>query len=156
MIDAGSMTMFFVARTVQGTSTVHTLRAVDITTGNDRAANASIAIQATVPGTGDGSSGGQVAFNPKTANQRMSLALSGGVVYVGWSSFCDTGPYHGWLMAYQASTLAQVGVFNVTPNGGAGGIWQAGAAPAFDASGNLYVSTGNGTFDGNTNFSQSV
>src|SRR3954447_21288107 len=72
VIDAASMTMFFVARTVQSSSTVHTLRAVDIRTGNDRPTNASVVVQASVPGTGAGSSGGQVAFNPQTANQRMS------------------------------------------------------------------------------------
>ena len=109
-----------------------------------------------MPGTGDGAVGGNIAFNPVTQNQRPALALSAGIIYIGWSSFCDTRPYHGWMMAYDATSLGQVGVFNATPTGNQAGIWMAGAGPAFDASGNLYVPTGNGTFDGTANFGESI
>jgi hypothetical protein len=95
-----------------------------------------------------------------THNQRSSLALSNGVVYIAWAAFCDTGPYHGWVMAYDAATLAQLGVFITTPDAGAGGVWQAGAAPALDSAGNLYLATGNGfgsnAFDGTANFGETV
>jgi hypothetical protein len=70
-----------------------------------------------------------------------------GVVYVGWAAHEDAGPYHGWLIGYNASTLAQTGVYNSTPNAGLGGIWMGGGAPAADSSNNLYMSTGNGGFD---------
>jgi hypothetical protein len=51
-------------------------------------------------------------------------------------------------MAYDASTLKQIGAQNTTPNGGLEGIWQSGAAPAGDSS-FLYFATGNGTLDVN-------
>lgn len=148
-------TMYFVTRTVEGTDTAQRLHAIDITNGNERAHSPQV-IQASVPGTGDGSNGSVVAFNPVTENQRPALALSDGVVYVGWASFCDTRPYHGWMMSYDASTLAQLGVFNASPNGNMAGIWMSGAGPAFDSAGNLYVSTGNGTFDGTRGFGESM
>ena len=53
-------------------------------------------------------------------------------------------------MAYNAQSLQQAAVWNATRNGSAGGIWQSGAGPAADASGNVYLATGNGTFDLNT------
>ena len=57
---------------------------------------------------------------------------------------------HGTLqrlgLAYSTSTLAQTAVYSDTTNGTQGGIWNAGQAPAIDAAGNLYISTGNGSF----------
>ena len=146
VIDGDTNTMYFVSRTVEGTDTVHRLNAIDITTGDDRDGSPQI-IQASVPGTGAGTDGTNVAFNPITANQRPGVALSGDVVYIGWSSFCDTGPYHGWFMAYDKNSLAQIAAYNDTPNGSNGGIWHSGAAPAFDANGNVYLGTGNGSFN---------
>jgi len=148
-------TMYFVTRTVEGNSTVQRLHAIDIATGNERP-NSPKVIQATVPGTGEGSTNAVVAFNPETENQRPALALSGGTVYVGWASFCDTRPYHGWLMAYDAATLAQINVFNASPNGNMAGIWMSGAGPAFDDAGNMFFSTGNGTYNGATDFGESM
>jgi outer membrane protein assembly factor BamB len=148
-------TMYFVTRTVEENATVQRLHAIDIVTGNERTHSPQV-VQASVPGTGDGSNGSVVGFNAITENQRPALALSDGVVYVGWASFCDTRPYHGWMMSYDASTLAQLGVFNASPNGNMAGIWMSGAGPAFDSAGNLYVSTGNGTFDGARGFGESM
>jgi hypothetical protein len=91
-----------------------------------------------------------VSFDSQFHHNRSGLALAAGTVYVAFSSHEDAVPYHGWLMAYDASTLQQVAVFNTTPNGlsGAdGGIWAGGGAPAIDGGGDVYVSTGNGIFD---------
>ncbi len=151
VIDATTRTLYFVTRTIEGTATVQRLHAVDMATGADRA-NSPVVLG----GTAKTKAGAAVPFDPVVQNQRMSLALANGAVYLGWASFCDTGLYHGWLMAYDATSLAQLGVFNDTPDGFQGGIWQAGAAPAFDPSGNVFVMTGNGKFDGVTNFGQSV
>ncbi len=50
-------------------------------------------------------------------------------------------------MAYDAATLRQESVLNLTPNGSEGAIWQSGAGPAADPQGNVYVMLGNGDFD---------
>ena len=125
------------------------LHALDLATGSEKF-NGPVNISASVPGNGDGSSGGMVSFNAQMQNQRPALALAGGTVYVGWSSHEDASPWHGWFIGYTASNLQQqASVFNTSPNGGMGGIWAGGGAPAVDSGGNLYVSTGNGVFDAN-------
>src|SRR5205823_109640 len=94
---------------------------------------------------GDGS--GHITFNPLIENQRAALLQANGNIYIAWASHGDKGPYHGWVMAYSASTLQRVGVYNVTANGQLGGIWMSGAGPSADSSGNIYLATGNGTND---------
>jgi hypothetical protein len=89
-----------------------------------------------------------VPFNALRENERVALSLVGGVVYAGWASPGDISPYHGWLIGFDASTLALKGVFNTTPNGGLGGIWQSGGSISTDGT-YLYFQVGNGTFDGN-------
>ncbi len=110
-------------------------------------------ITATYPGTGDNSSGGNVIFDPGQYMDRSALLLLNGVVYTTWASHCDIRPYTGWIMGYSASNLAQVSVLNVTPNGNDGAIWMAGAGPATDDSGNIYILDGNGVFDNTLNAS---
>ena len=72
-----------------------------------------------------------------------------GVVYIAFGSCGDIGDFHGWLMAYDATTLQQLAIFNTTPNGSDGGIWQSGVGLAGDAGGNVYAITGNGDFTAN-------
>jgi len=70
-----------------------------------------------------------------------------GVVHAALVSHEDTDPFHGWVIAFSAATLAPVpnGVFNLSYS--RGGIWMGGDAPAVDSSGYLYLISGNGTFD---------
>jgi hypothetical protein len=146
VIDPATGTIYLVARTLENGSTfVQRLHALDVATGLDRVP--AVVITATYPGTGAGSVGGVLTFDPQRQNQRPGLALANGVVYVAWASHCDWGPYHGWVIGYDASTLQRVAVYNDTPNGYNGGIWMSGQAPAIDSQGNLYLSTGNGSVD---------
>ena len=124
-------------------------------------------IAGSVPGIGTASSGGFVTFDPARGNQRPGLAFVNGQIFIAWASHEDlTGSYHGWVMSYSASSLMQTGIFCVTPNspdstptshdGGKGGIWMWGRAPAIDSSGNVYYMSGNGEYDGITEFGDSV
>jgi hypothetical protein len=102
-------------------------------------------ITASSAGNGDGNVNGVITFDAQRQNQRQGLTLVNGTVYVTFSSHCDWGPYHGWILGYDASTVQQRVVYNDTPNGYAGGIWESGTGMAADAAGNLYLVTGNGT-----------
>jgi hypothetical protein len=122
------------------------LHAIDVTSGAELFGGPKN-IQASVPGTGAGSSGGVVAFDPKQYEERAGLLLLNGQVITAWTSHCDIDPYTGWIMAYDVSTLMQSSVLNVTPNGSRGAFWMAGAGTAADSGGNVYVLDGNGAFD---------
>ena len=152
VIDPKTDTLYVVSKSLSAGPVFHQrLHAIDLINGNEKF-SAPVEITATVSGTGDDSSDGTIAFNAKTQNQRPGLALLNGVVYVAWASHGDTPPYHGWLIGYNASDIhQQIAVFNTTPNASPsdGGIWMSGGAPAIDADGNLFFTTGNGAFDAN-------
>jgi hypothetical protein len=151
VIDLETGTLYVLARTmikhnVASNEYFQRLHAVAITTGVEKFGGPKL-ISASIPGKGDGAVNGQVAFDPLHENPRAALLLTNGVVYLTWASSCDVNPYHGWVMAYDPQTLAQRAVSNVTPDGAEGGIWLSDTGPAADADGNLYVPTGNGSFD---------
>jgi uncharacterized repeat protein (TIGR03806 family) len=178
VIDPVSSTIYLEAKTKETvggvTQYAHRLHALDIFTGAERTngvvANSPVIINATAyPGTGtpgydDNDGAGHVVFNTLREHSRPALTLVNGVLYLGFASHGDNQPYHGWLFAYDAHTLAQISVYNTTPNGGLGGFWQGGGGATVDSEGNLYYETGNGTFDAtgasfsqtNNNFAMSV
>jgi len=86
-------------------------------------------------------------FNPCKQKQRAALLLAGGVLYIGLGGDGS----RGLLVAFDAASLTQKAIWQVTPNGVDGGIWQSGQAPAVDADGDIYLMTANGTFDADTN-----
>ena len=155
VIDAVAGTIYLVARTKESGAYVQKLHALDIATGGERP-NSPVTITASVPGSAPDAIGGVVTFDPKMQNQRPALVLSKGVVLISWASHQDATPYHGWVIGYNASTLAQSGVFCVTPDVYFGGIWHSGRAPAIDGAGNVYFVTGNAIWDGTRNFGDSV
>jgi chitodextrinase len=153
VIDPSSGTLYAVAKTKEvsggNTTYVQRLHALDITTGAEKLGGP-VVIAASVPGTGNGSSGGRIAFDALRENQRPGLLLDNGFVYMAFSSHGDNNPWHGWVLGYNASTLAQSMAHNVTPNGYGGGIWQSGGGLGGDSDGNVYYVSGNGPFDANT------
>src|SRR5438552_11783145 len=138
VIDAARGTMYFVARSTTGSKSVQYLHAVNIVDGNEIAGSPT-AITATYSGTGDGSVNGVIAFDAQRQNQRQGLTLLNGTVYVKISSQCVWGSHQGWILGYDAATLQQRVVYDATPNGYAGGMWESGTGMAADAAGNLYV-----------------
>jgi hypothetical protein len=151
VIDTRTGTLYVLARTRKGhlvsSNEYHQhLHALAITNGVEKFGGP-VEIQASVRGKGDGTSGGMVAFDPLRENPRAALLLSHGNVYLSWASSCDVGPYHGWVMAYDAQTLNQKGAINVSPDADDGGIWASDTGIAADSAGNVYAATGNGRFD---------
>ncbi|MGH7940748.1 MAG: hypothetical protein ACREFR_06745 [Limisphaerales bacterium] len=156
VIDPASQTLYVVVRTKeisgQTTNFVQRLHALDVATGVERA-DSPVVIAATFPGTGDG--GTVTTFDPLRENQRAGLALAGGNVCITWASHGDYTPFHGWVMGYSETKLQQTIVWNDSPNGYGAGIWMSGQAPDVDTNGNIYVSTGNGTTDSNSDYGES-
>ncbi|MGB8535840.1 MAG: chitobiase/beta-hexosaminidase C-terminal domain-containing protein, partial [Acidobacteriaceae bacterium] len=152
VIDPTTNTIYVVAASTVGNTTyIQRLHALDITTGNEKFGGP-VALSASVPGTGNGSSGGTLNWDPLWENNRTGLLLLNGIVYIGFASHGDNGPWHGWILAYSASTLTQTGAWCSTPNAAGAGIWLSGTGLAADVPsgkpyGRIFTATGNGTFD---------
>jgi hypothetical protein len=154
VIDVAAGTIYVVAETYVSDAANFYIHALDVTTGHERVGSP-VLITGKVAGTGDplyptDAPGGELPFNPVMHWQRAGLLELNGNIYIGFSSHQDTRPYHGWLFGYDGTSLRRVLIKCITPNGTEGGIWQSGAGLAADALGNVYLSTGNGTFDANT------
>lgn len=155
-IDLTSNTMYVVSTQVVGGSGTFRLHALDITSGVEKFGGP-VTIQATVKGTNADSVAGVVSLTTSCL-QRAALLLANSSVFIGFG-----GCHSGWLLSYNAKNLTQTGVFNSSPDlngegtyGGAGGVWMGGGGPAADNSGNVYITTGNGPYDGTTAFGDSV
>jgi hypothetical protein len=159
-IDTTSGTMYLVAKTKQYDTVTHTtsfyqtLHALDIETGKDKVTP--LPISASSPGNGTGSIGGILTFDPLVEAQRSALLLLKGQVFIAWASHCDHGSYHGYVMSFNEANLVRSGLYVDTPNGYEGGFWGGGAGPAADSGGSIYAATGNGLYDGGSDFGDSV
>lgn len=151
VIDLRSGTLFVLARTREkdgmlSSRYVQRLHALALTTGAEKFGGP-VEIKASARGSGAGSSNGQIDFEPLRENPRAALLLVNDKVYLTWASSCDVGPYHGWVMAYDAHALTQVAALNTSPDADDSGIWAGDTGPAADAEGNVFLATGNGKFD---------
>ena len=146
VIDVASNTVYVVAATKESGAFYHRLHALDIASGAEKFGGPR-AIQAEYPGTAQENSDGVLAFNSRYQLQRAALLLDRGKLYVAFASYGDFGPYHGWVVAYDAVTLKQTGTWVTTPNAYQGGIWMSGSGISADEDGSLYLSVANGLFD---------
>ncbi len=157
VIDTGSNVMYLVSAQKSSSGAFSfRLHALDITTGLERAGSP-VTIHASVPGTNSEAVNGTITLN-NGCLQRAALLLSHGTLYIGFSA-CPTG----WLLSYDAASLNQIAVLNMSPNvdgygqfGGAGGVWMGGGGPAADDQGNVYLSTGNGFYDAGPEWGDSI
>lgn len=156
VIDEASSTMYLVSSQKSTGAPFFRLHALDITTGKERAGSP-VVIHASVPGTNAESVNGTINLTVACL-QRAALLLSQGTLFIGFSA-CPTG----WMLSYDAATLNQIAVLNMSPNedgygefGGAGGVWMGGGGPAADDAGNVYITTGNGPFDGEHEWADSI
>ena len=157
VIDPATGTLYVVGATAENGTHIQRLHALDITTGAEKISfNSPVQLQASVPGTGTGSSGGTLSFDPYWENQRPGLLLLNGIVYIAYGAreSESLGPNHGWILAYNATTLQRTGNFCATPNGSGAGIWMSGSGLAADVVdpinhpyGRMFVATGNGSFN---------
>jgi len=146
VIDRSRNAIYVVASSKDsGGNVFHRLHALNLTTGAELPNGPT-----TVTATFSKSGGGTVTFTPHLQQERAALLESNGTIYTAWSGyFGDCGSYSGWVIAFNADTLAQVGAIDLVPNSGQAGIWLGGGGPAADAAGNVYMSTGNAS-GGNT------
>jgi hypothetical protein len=156
VIDPTTNTIYVVSAQTSSSGSTFRLNALDITTGAQKFGGP-VTINASVPATNSDSQNG-VQTLTTSCIQRSALLVANKSVYMGFGS-CHSG----WLLAYNASTLAQTGVFNASPNlngegtyASAGGVWMGSGGPVADSSGNIYITTGNGPWDGKTAFADSV
>ena len=147
VIDAATGTLYVLVRTKEQRRYVQRLHALDVVSGGEKFGGP-VEITASLPKRSIFSSA--VEFDALRENPRAALLLSGSKVWLMWASSCDVGTYYGWVMAYDAQTLKQSGVFNAAPDGAQTGIWHADAGPAADSQGNVYAVTGNGEFNAST------
>jgi hypothetical protein len=147
VIDPGSNTIYVVAKTKTSSAYHYKLHALDIVSGIEKFGGP-VEISGQVNGTASDSVNGKVIFTPLQEGNRPGLLLMNGVVYTAFGSVGEIPPWHGWVLGYSASTLQQVALFNVTPDGEFGGLWGGGQGLLGEA-GNVYVMSGNGTFDAN-------
>jgi hypothetical protein len=133
VIDSTTNTMYLVAETSDTgpNGTPFFLHALNVTTGADLPGSP-VAINATDPNS--------TATLETSCYQRMGLALN---PVTNWVYLAFGSCSHGWLLAYDKSTLAQEAVFNDTSNAAGGGLWAGGGAPVVDdSSGNIYLMSG--------------
>jgi hypothetical protein len=151
VVDPNNGTLYVVAATKENGTYVQRLHALDVTSGAEKFGGP-VVIAAKVRGTGAGSSGGFISFDPFRSNQRPGLLLLNGGIYIAWASHGLEGQftYHGWIIGYNENNLKQTGAYCITANGTSGGVWQSGDGIAADNLGNLFFMSGNGTFDANT------
>ncbi|HLZ91729.1 MAG TPA: chitobiase/beta-hexosaminidase C-terminal domain-containing protein [Candidatus Acidoferrum sp.] len=153
VIDPATGTLYVVGKTKENNTYIQRLHALNVTTGVEKFGGP-VVLSGSVPGNGNGSVSGTLSFDPYWQNQRTGLLLVNGIVYIGFGAHEDMGPWHGWILAYNAATLKQTGAWCTTPNQLRGGIWGAGSGlaadipdPAGHPFGRLFATSGNGTFD---------
>ena len=156
VIDLTRQVIYVVSDTLEEGTPVFRLHALSLADGREML-NGPVKIAAEVAGVGDGTdNNGMVPFSASDQLQRPGLVQANGNIYVAFGSHGDGGLFHGWMIAYDAADLHRVAVFNSTPNTFGGSFWQAGRAPAVDGDGNVFAATGNGGFDGDSEFGDSV
>ncbi len=151
VIDLSSQTIYLASVESQGANFIFQLHALDITTGAEKLGGP-VPIQASIPGTGSGSVGGILAFDPNYQFQRPGLLLLNGVVYIAFGAIYDQATWHGWIFSYNAATLKQIDVFCTSANGSGGAIWMSEAGLAAEVNdlakpyGRMFVATANGSY----------
>jgi hypothetical protein len=152
--NTNTPTLYVTSTTYESGAPVFRLHALDATSGAEKF-DGPVAITPSAPGTAADAVGGIVSLTTRNHNQRPGLLLLNGIVYVGFGAYPEgeESTWHGWIVGYNSTTLAQTGVLLSTPNGNGGGIWMSGNGFAADQLdpvnypfGRMFVASGNGDF----------
>ncbi len=158
VIDRARDVMYVVVATMENGVPYTRIHAIGLGTGLD------VIAPTAITGSVAMATGGVATLSSMHVMSRSALLEANGNIYVGLGSHCDFSAFdtHGWLIAYNASTLTETGnlvdLTNASDGSGTflGSIWMAGFGPAADAGGNIYFATGNGPYDGINNFAMSI
>ena len=168
VIDPNTNSIYVLANTKEvradGTHYVYKLHVLNITTGAENlggpltiadtvfdGTNYTYVSGPSIDGTGVGSVNGKLTFNALREFSRVGMTEEFGNIFMAFGSHPDVDPAHGWVLGVNARTLSLWAAVSLTPNGDLGDIWQDGNSITVDANGNMYVVTGNGTFDSTLN-----
>lgn len=150
VIDPATKTLYVTCKMADSSGKyILTLNALDVATGQHKIGSP-VQVGGSLPGTGIGSVNGTMTLNHNLARQRPALLLLNNIIYLGFGAVAGESPtdtFYGWLLGYDATTLQRKFVWCASPNGQGATLWASGQGPAADSSGNVYVMTGNGTFD---------
>ena len=162
VIDRTRNRMYVVVPTSENGVAHLRLHALALTNGAD--ATTPVEVAGTVPLAG---SSGAASVDPKFNFDRAGLLETSNTIYVPLSTHCDfdSDAAHGWMISYNADTLAQQGALVATTDQDLGGfagvrflgsVWQGGFGIAADAQSNIYFATGNGPNNGSHDYAMSV
>jgi hypothetical protein len=128
VIDVATSTMYVVAKVFENGGVHVVLHALDITSGSERTASP---VDIQLPGVNLTDHPLLVPF--------PGLLLEGGALYVAFADGCVPDA-HGWVVAFDAKTLAFRGVFATTGAAGGGAIEQGGMGLSTDGHGVFFAS----------------
>ena len=176
-IDVATRTLYLIAYRMAGSSPIHELHALDLTTLHEKP-HSPIRVAATNT-LKDGST---YAFDSSVQRQRPALLQADGNVYAAFGSFCDfkASRSRGWVLGWNQATLkalvhselpdkalAPSSTFNCyyhspwTSNHPCylSSVWMSGFGLASDEAGHVFFTTGNtarGIYDSTWNLAESV
>ena len=161
VIDAGAGIMYVVAwispdGSGSWTTAAYQCYAVSIQNGQD--VHPPVNLEGATYNAGNGTP--VQKFRSAQRKQRAALLLTtvNGVstVFIGFGSIQETSrDARGWVLACSTEPFASSAAWCSTAAGYGGGIWHGAGGLAADSQGLIYAMTGNGTFDGVTDFSES-
>jgi hypothetical protein len=133
IVDLASRALFLDAMTTPdgGTTKQQLILSLNVDTG---AINPGWPVDVEATATYNG-----IHFTAAMQQQRAALGIVGNILYVGYGSMMDCGPYHGWLVGVPINNPASVTAWATSGLGG--GIWGVGGV-ASDGT-NPFVTTGN-------------